>query len=194
MPFGGEFLKIIFLDVDGVLNGYNYWNTLGWRIACVTKSERIRSWYRNITDPCGVHENKVKRLARIVKATHAKVVMSSSWRFGWWNTPYEEQYKDQRKLTDLLKKYNIEVIDITPCSREGKRDKEILSWLSKHENEVDRFIILDDENSLLRAFDDDERFIQTVSVHKRVMIWSHCSEDIGLKRKHVRKAIKVLNS
>ncbi len=187
-------MKIIFLDIDGVLNGYNYWNTFGWKIACVTKSGRIKSWYKNITKPFGIHEKKVKRLAKIVRKTGAKVVMSSIWRFRWRNTPYEEQCENHKKLTDLLKKYNIEVIDITPRSRDGKRDKEILSWLSKHKNEVDRFIILDDKNSFLRAFDDDERFIQTSSVHKGIMICGHYSEDTGLKIKHVRKAIKILNS
>ena len=42
--------------------------------------------------------------------------MSSSWRFGWWNTLYEDMFDDQRKLTDLLNQYNIEVINITPKS------------------------------------------------------------------------------
>ena len=27
-----EKLNIIFLDIDGVLNGYNKWNLLGWNI------------------------------------------------------------------------------------------------------------------------------------------------------------------
>ncbi len=119
--------------------------------------------------------------------------MLSSLRFRWWNTPYEEQCENYKKLTDLLKKYNIEVIDITPRSCDGKRDKEILSWLLKHKNDVDKFIILDDENSFLRIFVNDERFIQTSSVYKGVMICGHYSEDTGLKKRHVKMAIKVLN-
>ena len=27
-------MKIIFLDIDGVLNGYNFFTDFGWRIAC----------------------------------------------------------------------------------------------------------------------------------------------------------------
>ena len=52
--------NIIFLDIDGVLNGYNKWNLLGWEIVCLTKSEGIKNWYRKFTDPFGVHESKVR--------------------------------------------------------------------------------------------------------------------------------------
>lgn len=187
-------MKIIFLDIDGVLNGYNRWNTLGWRIACFLNNKRLKNWYRKINDPCGIHESKVKRLAKIIKATDAKVVMSSSLRVIWWKVPYEKQKSNVKKLTDLFNKYNIDVIDITPRSLDGKRDKEILAWLSKHEEEVENFIILDDENSFLRAFDDDKRFIQTSSVAKGVMIQGFTRENTGLKRKHVNQAIKILNS
>ena len=70
--------KIIFLDIDGVLNGYNFWSLLGWKLACLSHSEYIKDWYRRVTDTCGIHESKVKRLAKIIKKTDAKVVRSSS--------------------------------------------------------------------------------------------------------------------
>ena len=183
--------NIIFLDIDGVLNGYNKWNILGWKLMCLTKSKTLKRWYRNFTDPCGVHERKVKRLAKIVKATNAKVVMSSSWRFGWWNTPYEKQFEDQKKLTDLLNKYNIEVIDITPYSSDGRRDKEINEWLTNHEDLVKRFVILDDERYDLECFV-GSHLVQTSSVGKGEMIMGHDREDTGLKNKHVKQAIKIL--
>lgn len=185
--------KIIFLDIDGVLNGYGFGGYIGWKIVCFFKNKYIKNWYRKVTDPCGVHESKMKKLAKIVKRTNAKIVMSSSWRFGWWETPYEEMWKDQKKLTDLFIKYNIEVIDITPKLKSGKRDEEILQWLSKHEDEVENFIILDDENSFMRVFDNDERFIQTSTVTLGQMICGHWKERTGLKRRHVKEAIRVLN-
>ena len=185
-------LKIIFLDCDGVLNGYNFWSLLGWKLACLSHSEYIKDWYRRVTDPFGVHERKVKRLAKIIKKTDAKVVMSSSWRFGWWNTLYEDMFDDQRKLTDLLNKYNIEVIDITPKSPDGRRDKEILAWLSKHEDEVESFVILDDERFDLECFV-DSNLVETSSVLKGDIIKGNWRENTGLKRKHVKKAIGILN-
>lgn len=183
--------NIIFLDIDGVLNGYNKWNLLGWKIVCLTKSKRLKCWYTKLTNPYGVHERKVKRLAKIVRATNAKVVMSSSWRFGWWNTPYEKQSKNQKKLTDLLNKYNIEVIDITPDSPDGRRDKEIMEWLAKHEDMVRRFVILDDERYDLECFV-DSHLVQTSLVDKGEMIMGYDREDTGLKNKHVKKAIEIL--
>ena len=181
---GNQKKNIIFLDIDGVLNGLTPWFLLGWKLVCFTKSSKLKSWYANWTDPYGVHKSKVKRLAKIVRATNAKVVMSSSWRFGWWNTPYEEQYADQRKLTDLLTEFDIEVIDITPQSMDGRRDKEILAWLSKNEDIVLRYVILDDERYEL------ECFVGSHLVHTSA---GRGYVNAGLKRKHVKQAIEILS-
>lgn len=189
---GSKKENIIFLDIDGVLNGYNKWNLFGWNIVCLTKSEGLKRLYRKLTDPCGVHKRKVKRLAKIVRATNAKVVMSSSWRFSWWNTPYEKQSEDQKKLTNLLNKYNIEVIDITPRSSDGRRDREILEWMAKNEDMVKRFVILDDERYELECFV-DSYLVQTSSVGKGQMIMGYDREDTGLKSLHVKKAIEILS-
>ena len=93
----------------------------------------------------------------------------------------------------LIKKYNLEVIDYTPRSFNGRRDEEILSWLSEHEEEVDKFVILDDERYDLECFVNKE-LVQTSSVKKGQMIKGHWQETTGLRNKHVRKAIKILNS
>ena len=188
--------NIVFLDVDGVLNGYNRWNTLGWDIVCKFNSKKLINWYRELTDPCGVHEKKVKLLAKIVHKARAKVVMSSTWRHSYWKfVNGESDYNIDRvkKLADLFNKYNIEVIGITPRIQNHGRDSEIVQWLSQHEDEVENFIILDDENSFMKCFWDDERFIQTSEVPKGIVIKGFDCEDTGLKRKHVKKAIKILN-
>lgn len=140
-----------------------------------------------------MHENKVRRLAKIVKATDAKIVMSSSWRNGWWKKPYEDQYEDQKQLTDLLNKYNIEVIDITPTLKSGARSQEIKQWLSEHKDMVSSFIILDDEASDISPFTTSPRFIQTSEVPKDVMIMGRPNENTGLKRKHIKPAIRQLH-
>lgn len=186
--------NIIFLDIDGVLNGYNFWNVLGWDIVCRINNKKIRWWYRYLTDPCGIHERKVRRLSKIVKSCDAKVVMSSSWRTVWYKRRYEHDSGDFKKLNDLFIKYNIDVIDITPRLYNMGRDCEILQWLSQNEDKVRNFIILDDENSFMEAFHNDIRFIQTSSVQKGVMIQGHWAENTGLNRKHVKKAIKVFAS
>ena len=118
--------------------------------------------------------------------------MSSTWRGMFWKVPYNEKTHNQKKLVDLLDKYSIEVIDITPKSPDGSRDKEILEWLSKHEDEVENFAILDDERFDLECFV-DSNLVQTSSVLKGNIIKGNWRENTGLKRKHVKKAIGILN-
>lgn len=183
--------NIIFLDIDGVLNGYNKWTWLLLKVVEFFDNTRLKSWFILHIQPYGIHKKKVKRLAKIVRKTNAKVVMSSSWRIGWWNTPYERLYKDQKKLTDLLTKYNIEVIDITPRLPDGRRDKEILEWLANHKDQVNRFIILDDERYDLECFV-GSNLVQTSSVIKGEMIMGLIEKDTGLKSKHVKQAIDIL--
>ena len=187
-------MKIVFLDIDGVLNGYNFFNVLGWRIVCLFQNKCLRNWYRRITNPCGVHESKVKRLAKIIKETNAKVVLTSTWRHYFWNVPYEEQDGRQKQLTDLFNKYDIDVIDITPSIPDKKRDSEIISWLAKYKDEVEKFIILDDEKSLIRAFEDDECFIETVTFPFNGKIKLNVQAYLGITRKHVKKAILYFNN
>lgn len=186
-------MNIIFLDIDGVLNGYNIWTGLGWKIVYMLHNEKLKEFYRKTMDSCGIHERKVKLLAKIVKKTNAKVVMSSSWRFGFWNTSYNEKSYNHKRLYDLLNKYKIEVIDITPKSHDGRRDKEILGWLSKHEDEIHNFVILDDERYDLECFVDNH-LVQTSSVSKGEMIAGCWKENTGLKRRHARRAINILNN
>lgn len=188
--FGDGKMKIIFLDIDGVLNGYSYINLLCWNLARLL---HIQDWYnKHIRSPFTIHEEKVRRLSKIVTATDAKIVMSSSWRNGFWSVPYEEKTEEQKLLTDLLNKYNIHVIDITPKSSDGRRDKEILSWLSKYESQVDKFVVLDDERFDLECFV-DTHLVQTSSVPKGKMIMGRWYENTGIKRKHVKKAIEILS-
>jgi hypothetical protein len=186
-------MKVIFLDIDGVLNGYNRWTTLLYKIIDALNSEKLRLWYKKEITPFGVHERKVKRLSKIIKATNAKIVISSSWRIILNNTPYDKLTKNYKRLIDLFIKYDIDIFDITPSSVDGKRDKEIITWLSRHEKDVENFIILDDENTFLEAFHSDEKFIQTSSVKYGEMIHGYDKEDTGLKNKHVKQAIKILN-
>ena len=212
-------MKIIFLDIDGVLNGYNKWNIFGYKIA---DKLNIKKYYKKIIDPFGVHKSKVKRLAKIVRKTGAKVVLSSSWRYRYWKyansmTVNKNEYdpskwsnneydNDIEKLYWLFKKFNIDVIDITErySGERCRRDIEIQSWLNEYESSkyymtqeeydpITNYIILDDENMILLNYHGDERFIQTSSIYIGQDIVGLGVEDTGLKRKHVKLAIQILN-
>ena len=182
-------MKIIFLDIDGVLNGYNLLNNIIWKIVETLHIEKIyRDWRRN---PFGIHKEKVKRLAKIVKKTNAKIVLSSSWR-GFWKRPYYEMVDYQKLLVDLFNKYNISVIDLTPFLPEKTRSEEIDSWIQSHKSEIESFVILDDESFELKKFIGKE-LVKTSSIDDSEIIKGIWKENTGLKNKHVRKAIKILN-
>lgn len=179
-------MKIIFLDVDGVLNGYGLGTEIAIRICELDKSGTLRKFYRKHYDIFGVHESKVKRLHRIVKSTEAKIVLSSTWRHDW-----PECYCDGTKLLKkLLHKYNIEVIDKTPDLSSGQRGEEILYWLSKHEDDIESFVIIDDERFDIETLFSD-RLVQT---SYKPYIRGHWTERTGLKHKHISQAIHILNT
>ena len=97
----------------------------------------------------------------------------------------------EKRLLDLFDKYDIEIYDYTPILSSRKRENEIMAWLFRNP-QVNKFIILDDENVDLQCFIGD-RLVQTSSVPRGRMIKGHWYENTGLKRKHVRQAIRILN-
>ncbi|BAL83067.1 hypothetical protein SELR_13590 [Selenomonas ruminantium subsp. lactilytica TAM6421] len=109
-----DYINVIFLDVDGVLNSAKD----GYSIKLST-------------------DLHLKLLKRIVKATKAKIVLSSSWRIGW--TPAS------RNLLNRFKDFGLEIMDCTPKLPESCRGDEIKQWLNDSEYEIGRFVILDDE-------------------------------------------------
>jgi len=184
------YIKVVFLDVDGVLNGYNKWT---YFVINVSRFLHIpTSFVSRRLKIFEVKEKYVRRLSKIIKSTGSKIVMSSSWRNGYWNVPYKNKYRDQKRLHDLLNKYKLEVIDITPNSKNGVREDEINQWLKDTKLTVDRFVILDDESYDLQSFVGRE-LVKTSKVIEGNMIQGLPYEDTGLKRKHVKQSIDILN-
>ena len=150
--------KIIFLDIDGVLN--------------------TRKTVRKTSDGMAfVDARKVLRLRDIVERTGAKIVLSSSWRYGAIKgaTPMEqlaycELQEEFRRLQCPL------WIDITPCFPQAKRWREINAWLMLHD--VDSFVILDDLWEELLPFNDH---LVTTTLKE------------GLTKERAALAIEILN-
>lgn len=183
-------IKIIFLDIDGVLNGYGPAQVRTWQFF---QKIGLGRWYKkHRRDPFGVHPEKVRRLAGLIRKTGARIVMSSSWRHGYWQRDYGKLSSREKQLHDLFEKSGIEVMDITPARNDG-RDMEIKEWLLLHAGQVENWIILDDESAILGNLACDSHFIQTSSVTPGQMITGKPQEKTGLKRKHVKAAIKILN-
>ena len=123
-------MKVIFLDVDGVLNTiFTIRTTHGFTF---------------------VDTRKVLRLRNIVERTGAQLVLSSTWRLA--DTPINKICYDILKAE--FERVRCPVwIDCTPYFPGRKRQVEIYSWLQQHA-EVEDFIILDDLEEELRWYKD----------------------------------------
>jgi hypothetical protein len=120
-------MKVIFLDIDGVLNSRDYFMTCA-PFSTTLLAEKI--------DPVAV-----ERLNRITRATEAVIVISSTWRLGFQHNLIG--------LKELLRRHQIEadVIGMTPNSS-GNRGAQIQSWLDDHRGEIEQFIIIDDDDDM----------------------------------------------
>lgn len=184
--------KVIFLDFDGVINGSGPVRYILWKILKFLKLEKV---YDKIykEDVYGVHERKVKRLAIICHITNACTVLSSSWRdrvYEVINTGVSSINSDANKLAKLFQKYNIEVIGCTNHSFDGVRQKEILDWLSRNEDNVEDFIILDDEWQDLEVLTNKLILTSDATPNRPILGYWYCRD--GLRFIHVIKAIKML--
>lgn len=94
--------KIIFLDIDGVLNVY-----------CQGRDKY----------GCLFHKHFEDNLKYIIMKTNAKIIISSSWRTAGLEK-MRSMWHD-RKLPG-------EIIDITPYDESRHRGKEIQMWLNNH--------------------------------------------------------------
>lgn len=137
-------MRVIFLDVDGVLN----------------TSDLIRQFGSDHID-----DVLVTLLARIVKETNAQIVLSSTWRI---------RERDKVLVAKALARHGLEIFDSTPViQRPGEfveRHEEIRAWIERTNrlcdefqvnNKVEKFAIIDD-------FDDanvEGSFFQTNENH-----------------------------
>ena len=128
-------MKVIMLDIDGVLNDIN-------------TTTKHRGADGRLYD--GVDAEKIVILKRIIDITGAMIVLSSSWR----NHPESCEYLYKELGEELTSK----IIDHTPYFRQMQRADEIESWLSKH-LDVTKFVVLDDCDDDLERF--GRSFVET---------------------------------
>lgn len=118
--------KIIFLDVDGVLNSEEFGRWL-W-----DNHEKKYHGYELLD------QRAILCLQDIVFVTGAEIVLSSSWRISSLRT---------KQLKEQLLPYGLEIIDRTISDARGERGDEIKEWLSRNPD-VSHYVILDDDNDM----------------------------------------------
>ena len=129
MAMGARMNKVIFLDVDGVLNNGS-WATRMY--------ERGVRTYRDDL----LYEPSLEQLKRIVVATGAYIVVSSAWR--QISTSYQH-------LLEWLTKYGLEPFGKTPYVG-GERGNDITAWFNRNPGEW-QYVILDDDNDMTGHMD-----------------------------------------
>lgn len=158
-------MKIIFLDIDGVLNHEYFYRGL---------SKYPRRKERYISE---INRESVENLNLIIERTGASVVLSSSWRI-LHSIEDVQSYLNEQGFTG-------KIIDKTPrlnnkCSYRGN---EIILWMQENEKLVgpyynfNSYVILDDDSDML--YWQRKNFI-------------HTDRTTGLTERDAKKAINIL--
>ncbi len=133
-----------------------------------------------------VSSEKIELLKQLVERTGAKIVLSSTWRYGWADIDSGKEDTTDAKcfiaLKEELENYGLDFLDYTPVMSEDmyQRGTEIGMWLKLWKGDyIDSFVILDDLNGrYLRPY--AGKLVQTSMAR-------------GLQQVHIDKAVNILN-
>ncbi len=140
-------MRVIFLDVDGVLNNLEF----------LKKRQKLLRVYKDMYLP-RLDDNNFIVLKELVDKTEAKLVLSSSWRmfFNEDLIPNDNSFDSPgRNLIEKLNSYGLSLDGRTELKgrHEGYlRGDFIRDYLEEHPL-IDSFVILDDDNDM-REFTD----------------------------------------
>lgn len=175
--------KIIFLDIDGVLNSdqYNRWKY----------KHHMRNQGFGSIDP-----RECYRMARFCEEHNVKLVISSSWRNGnSWKQTYDEfmneGFEDLPYRHHGMKVLAPYIVGVTPYCESRHRGTEIQCFFDitngkyptykkvmKEDFVISNYCIVDDDDDMLKS--QMNNFVQTDPL-------------IGITRKDYRKIKQILN-
>ena len=138
-----ERMKLIFLDVDGVLN-YS---------GCKARSA---------TGCLGIEDEKVKLLRQIIDATRATVILKSTWKTDWFLSEFiEDLPMDGQYLEKQIAKHNVFIRGKTEDPYWEQGGHGILDFIETSTYNVEQFVILDDESFDFIELGLENRFVKT---------------------------------
>ena len=115
-------MKVVFLDIDGVLNSRQYDLSRG-------------------DNEGNIDISRLSLIKQLVSYTGAEIVLTSSWR-SHWDPNAEQTDADGEDLEEAFLRNGISLYDKTP-EINNDRVKEIRYWLEMHPDVVN-FVIIDD--------------------------------------------------
>ena len=157
-------IRLVFLDFDGVLNSASYQRKISAELTDAeffTRSSKL------------LDSDAIERLNRVLSATGAQVVVSSTWRVGM-TVAALQSLLEERGFSGV-------VCGVTPRLH-LERGAEIASWLDERKDEPEhaegvRFVI----------FDDGEGMGDLVSRHVKT------DGEVGLTENDCERAIELLS-
>ena len=116
--FGGDLMKVIFLDFDGVINNWYHFDGVAIENAMILKQILLRA--------------------------DAKIVATTSNKYGLQRNRVVDYYSSNYyvKYVRYLNELGIKIDDMTPYVN-GDRSLEIKRYLQEHS--IEQFVIIDDE-------------------------------------------------
>ncbi len=160
-------MKIIILDIDGVLN-----------------KDSTKERFEGLIF---LEDEKIQLLKELIDQTGAEVVLSSTWRRGWYLKDHmpnlnESDLADIRLFEALEKKLTEHGITLLSYTDDfGLRGEEIDAWLKHWQGEpIDAYVILDDMDDR-EMYPHAQHLVQTT-------FWD------GLLPEDVQKAAAILNA
>lgn len=154
-------MKVIFLDIDGVL---------------VTRNS-IKYQYLNFPDETNIRFSKkaVKNLNKLIRLTKAEIVISSTWRLFHSLEELQNIFEEQKIKGEIISTTSVEKATI---EEDIPRGQKIADWLEQHP-EVEQYVIIDDdiqadciqfhpfncvETSYKRGFSPEDRFNEALAI------------------------------
>ena len=154
-------MKIIFLDIDGVL---------------VTRNS-IKYQYINFPDDpnIGFSKKAVKNLNKLIRLTKAKIVISSTWRLFHSIEELQNIFTQQDIRGKIISTTSVEKATV---EEDIPRGQKIADWLNQH-HDVEQYVIIDDdvqadciqfhpfncvETSYKRGFSPEDRFNEALAI------------------------------
>ena len=174
---------LIFLDFDGVLNTENHFAKM------TVEGVPTRDYYGPKFDP-----KAVANLQKIIDATDAWIIVSSSWRYMglkemqrmWtdrnlpgWVAGITPLHIDDEKLLETDLSQLDEITAEMFCSSRGNEIKAYFDEVLQVNSDRQRYVILDDLKDVLP--EQEEHFI-------------HINPVVGITEEDAERAIEVLNS
>lgn len=170
-------MKVIFLDIDGVLNSIQF------------SKKRYEKYKKTGKWDIAIDDNQVKMLKEIIDKSggsdEVKVVLSSSWRkhFSEVNGKMFPKDNTGEDCRYAFSKHDITLYSRTGDSKDNNRGKEITEWIDAHNNlNITHYLVIDDE-----ILDILEYIPRNYTIKTDYNLG-------GIDDTHVRTAIHILNN